>query len=160
MTTINVMFVCLGNICRSPLAEVVLRHKVKESGLTHHINVKSSGTAAYHVGHDADPRTIEIATKHGVQIDHTAQQFKPDFFREYTYILAMDDSNYLDIMNMYKGETGVNIHKFRKYDNHSSEMDVIDPYYGGVDGFQEVYNVVSECSTNFLQHLKEEYDLK
>lgn len=154
MAKIKVMCVCLGNICRSPLAEAVLRHKAHDQGIADRLEIRSSGTAAYHIGHDADPRTIKVANKNGIKMDHTAQQFRQEFFEEYDYIFAMDDSNYQNIMNLYRGESEVEVVKFRKYDDESSELDVFDPYYGGENGFDEIFALISECSENFLQSLK------
>ena len=156
---IKVLFVCLGNICRSPLAGGVFKEKVKEKGLIGHIKVDSAGTSGFHLGEDPDPRSCEIAKENGIELKHSGRQLVRDDFENYDYILAMDKSNYEDILNLKKhsGMSDSEVVMFRDFDNSQSGEDIPDPYYGGKDGFEKVYQLIEESSENFLDYLKEKH---
>ena len=102
----KILFVCLGNICRSPLAEAVFKHQISKKGLENHFFADSAGTANYHVGHSPDPRTIRNALKNGVSIDHRGRQFSAADFEKFDLILAMDASNFDNIMRV----SGAHVH--------------------------------------------------
>ncbi|MEQ9467541.1 MAG: low molecular weight protein-tyrosine-phosphatase [Ekhidna sp.] len=155
---IKVLFVCLGNICRSPLAEAILIEKVKKMGLAHKIAVDSVGTANYHVGENPDPRTIEIAEKYGIPVNHRGQQFKKYHQNEFDYLLAMDASNY---QNMVKemGEDPEKLMMMRDFDPDGKGKDVPDPWYGGMNGFEEVYQILDRSADELLNFLKEKHNL-
>lgn len=142
----KIMFVCLGNICRSPVAEAVFTHIVKERGLDLKYQAGSSGTSAFHVGADPDPRMQATAEKHGVQMEHHAQQFLKKDYEIFDHIFTMDESNYDDVIAKTQNhKLRVKAHMLREYDPMaiSPKADVPDPYYrGGMDAFEEVFDIV------------------
>ncbi len=154
----KVLFVCLGNICRSPLAEAIFDHLVKEKGLQDVIGSDSAGTGAYHIGEDPDPRSITVAQKNNVPIFHKARQFTPKDYEDFHYIAAMDQSNFRNIIHAtgYKHD---GLFLMREYDEGQSNMEVPDPYYGGDDGFQHVFDMLMRSNIKFLNHLIEKHKL-
>ncbi len=155
MAKIKVLFVCLGNICRSPLAEAIFKHKVKERGLEHQIEADSCGTSNYHIGDNPDPRTIANAKKNGVSINHCGRQLSVEDIESFDYILAMDSSNFSNIHRLLKDEKHKpKIQMMRDYDPQG-KGDVPDPYYGGEKGFQEVFDILDRTMDRFLDKLAE-----
>lgn len=155
---IKVLFVCLGNICRSPLAEAIFKKKIKKEGLEAMIHCDSAGTANYHVGENPDPRTVEIAGKHGVPVDHKGQQFKKTHQSEYDYLIAMDRSNYKNMTVEMESDPDKLI-LMRDFDPFGKGLDVPDPWYGGMNGFEEVYQILDRSLDEFISFLKKEHDL-
>ncbi len=155
MKPFRVMFVCLGNICRSPVAHAVFEDLVRQEGLDDRISVESSGTGAWHLGEPADSRMRRTARKHGVTIDHRARAFSPADFREYDLILAMDRQNYRDIMSRGSAEDREKVRMFRDFDPAGSG-DVPDPYYGGPEGFEDVYRIVERTARALLDEIRTE----
>lgn len=150
MGKIKVLFVCLGNICRSPLAEAIFKHKLNDRGLTNQIEADSCGTSNYHIGGSPDPRTIANAKKNGVSIDHCGRQLSVDDLAGFDYILAMDSSNFRNIHLVLKDEKhNPKIQMMRDYDPQG-KGDVPDPYYGGEKGFQEVFDILDRSMDGFL----------
>jgi protein-tyrosine phosphatase len=157
MKKISVLFVCLGNICRSPLAEAIFKHKVKERGWDEFIYADSCGTSNYHIGGNPDARTIANATKNGIEIDHCGRQFSAEDFESFDYILAMDSSNHKNIMRLdNSSKFAAKVQMMRTFDPNG-EGDVPDPYYGGERGFQEVFDILDRSLENFLAHLEQEH---
>lgn len=158
----SVLFVCLGNICRSPLAEGVLVHRLAEAGLSDAVRVDSAGTGAWHVGEPADPRSAEVAHRNGVELDGRARRIRAEDLREFDYILAMDRSNLLDIERMNRSESGTaQIALFRDFDPKTdADGEVPDPYYGGAGGFDRVYEMVDRTCRALVKHLESELDLE
>ena len=157
---IRVIFVCLGNICRSPLAEAIFMHKVKKAGLESEITCSSAGTAHWHIGEPPDTRTIEVAGNHGVPINHRGNQLKPADYNEFDYFIAMDRDNYRDIRMILKNmKDGPSVHMMREFDNKKSLLDVPDPYYGDMEDFENVFRILDESCDNFIEFLKEEHKL-
>ena len=155
MSKIKILFVCLGNICRSPLAEAVFKHKINAKGLDKFIVADSCGTANYHVGDTPDPRTIANAKKNGVNIDHCGRQLKPADLEHFDFILAMDTSNYNNIMRLQNAAKHASkIMMMREYDPQGTG-DVPDPYYGGERHFQEVFDILDRTMDAFVKHLEE-----
>lgn len=150
----KVLFVCLGNICRSPAAEAVMQKMINDQSLD--IQVDSAGTSGYHVGEKADSRMREQAIKRGIEVTSIARQFVARDFIKFDYILVMDDSNYHDVLLLDpKGEY---LHKISKITDYCSERfkdidHVPDPYYGGKDGFDHVLDLLQDSCFNFLNHL-------
>ncbi|MCS6824920.1 MAG: low molecular weight phosphotyrosine protein phosphatase [Cytophagaceae bacterium] len=159
---IKVLFVCLGNICRSPLAEGVFKKMTSEAGLSDKILCDSAGTAGYHTGELPDRRTIKIARQHGIELDHLARKLKPQDLTEFDYILAMDKSNMEDILKLKSKttETRAEIFLFRFFDDDQQNGDVPDPYYGNMEDFELVYKISLRCSEAFLRYLKERHHLQ
>lgn len=159
---IRVQFVCLGNICRSPLAEAVFRQRVKEAGLAARFEIESSGTGNWHVGDAADRRMRKTAAQHGVSLDeHRASQFSPEALRTYDHIFVMDKDNLHDVLyhdeeDRYNGK----VRLFREFDPEPGDFQVPDPYYGGKDGFETVYQIVDRTAAELLDRLIDEYDLE
>src|SRR5690606_8429800 len=138
---INVLFICLGNICRSPLAEGIFKNLVEERGLSSEISCDSAGTSGWHVGEAPDRRSEAVAAKHGITLDHYGRQREADDLRTFDYIIDMDKSNLQHI------KAAEDFHEFREekllmmcyFDNMGKGKDVPDPYFGGNDGFEGVY---------------------
>jgi protein-tyrosine phosphatase len=148
----KILFVCLGNICRSPLAEAIFKHKVKERGLDHQFEADSCGTANYHIGDTPDERTNRNAQKNGIRISHRGRQLSATDLETFDLIFAMDESNFRNIMRLENSEAHAKkISLMRAFDPLGSG-DVPDPYYGGERGFQEVFDILDRSLDNFLDH--------
>ncbi|MDA0379525.1 MAG: low molecular weight phosphotyrosine protein phosphatase [Bacteroidetes bacterium] len=158
---VRVLFVCLGNICRSPLAEGVFRDKVRAAGLSSLIEIDSAGTGAWHVGEPPDRRMVATARGHGVDLSaQRARQFVDTDLADYDHILAMDKSNLHDILFLDEGEDfGQRVTLFRQWDPEPGDYEVPDPYYGGPEGFEEVFRIVDRTAENLLNGLVAHYDL-
>ncbi len=154
MEKIKVLFVCLGNICRSPLAEAIFKHKIKKKNLEHLFEVDSCGTSDYHIGEQPDKRTIANARKNGVTIDHCGRQFSVKDLEDFDYIFAMDKSNQHNILRLLKDDTHrKKVMLMREFDSVEGE-EVPDPYYGGEKNFQEVFEMLNRSTENFLEHIE------
>ncbi|KAJ3203593.1 hypothetical protein HDU67_010103 [Dinochytrium kinnereticum] len=148
---ISVLFVCLGNICRSPMAEAVFRDVVKNAGLESQFDrIDSAGTAGYHVGDMPDSRTIKICRAKGVAIDHRGKQLKPDDFVNFDFILCMDDSNLSNADRIRPKSAKAKLQLFGDYDPNGERI-IEDPYYGGFDGFEHNFEQVKRASLGFLK---------
>lgn len=154
---VRIMFICSGNICRSPLAHRVLEHHAARRDMATAVAVESSGVGAWHVGEDADPRMRETAGRHGVRLHHEVRQLHDRDVRDYDLLFAMDRGHYRDIRRRARGRDldGV-LHMFRDFDPQAQPEadglapDVPDPYYGGRDGFELVYQIVDRTSNAIL----------
>ncbi|MCB0487555.1 MAG: low molecular weight phosphotyrosine protein phosphatase [Cyclobacteriaceae bacterium] len=150
----KVLFVCLGNICRSPLAEAIFKHKVKSIDLDGSIYADSCGTAGYHIGELADPRTRANAQKNGVTITHRGRQLQSSDLEEFDYILAMDQSNLSNIKRLSNSELySEKIYLMRSFDPHPGE-EVPDPYYGDEKDFQQVFEILDRSIDHFLKEIR------
>ena len=159
---INILFVCLGNICRSPLAEGIFKHKVKQRGLANKIKVDSCGTSGWHVGEDPDKRSIEVAEKFAITLDHKGRQFVKNDFQDFDYIIAMDASNFYDVKRLSDNENGYEIHLIRDFEDNEAQkgLDVPDPYFGGKQGFDDVYDILNRTCENFLDYVVKKEELE
>ena len=151
----KICFVCLGNICRSPTAEGIFIHRVKEEGLQDYFYIDSAGTSAYHIGEKANSKSQSTANKYGVHLPSVARQFEYIDLEEFDLILAMDSENFNNIRSLDRKErfTG-KVHRMRDFDPHADNPDVPDPYFGGMDGFENVYSVLDRSCENLLHELK------
>lgn len=150
----RVLFVCLGNICRSPLAEGVMRHLVAERGLEDRIEVASAGTGGWHVGEAPDPRSQAVAEENGVSLDgQAARKIRPADFREFTRVLAMDRTNLRELESLAPPGAPARLGLLREFDPEGPG-DVPDPYYGGDDGFSRVYEMVERSCRQLLDELE------
>jgi protein-tyrosine phosphatase len=152
----RLVFVCLGNICRSPTAHGVMRHLVREAGLSDRISVDSAGTGDWHLGEPPDARTQATAKRRGITLDHRAQRFTAKDFARYDLILAMDRTNRRDLERMAPTDADrAKIHLLRSFDPAApKDAEVPDPYYGGAQGFEEVYDVCDAACRGLLAHLR------
>ncbi|MDH5474226.1 MAG: low molecular weight phosphotyrosine protein phosphatase [Cyclobacteriaceae bacterium] len=151
---IRVLFVCLGNICRSPLAEGIFQRLIEHNNLMDSILCDSCGTSNYHIGGQPDPRTKENAILNGVPLNHKARQFTVDDFNDFDYIIPMDSDNYNDIMSFPEAKFSNSVIKLmRAYDSEGKGEDVPDPYFGGSQGFQNVYTILDRSCNVLLQEL-------
>jgi protein-tyrosine phosphatase len=158
MAKVKVLFVCLGNICRSPLAEAIFKKKLQKSGLTSSFEVDSCGTSNYHIGDPPDSRTLANAKKNGVSINHLGQQLSEADLEYHDFILAMDQRNQLNILRLRNGAKHASkVKLMRDFDPEFPGSDVPDPYYGGEKGFQDVFEILDRATENFLKYLQEKH---
>ncbi len=152
---ISVLFVCLGNICRSPLAEALFMNHVDKQGLNHLFTADSAGTASYHLGELPDKRTRAMALKvSNLNLTHKARQFKASDFLNFDYIVAMDKSNYQNIMKLRPENAKAQVVLMRHFDSMIQNEDAIpDPYYGTDDDFKEVHYMLDDCTQNFIKKI-------
>ncbi|MGV7220346.1 MAG: low molecular weight protein-tyrosine-phosphatase [Nitrospinales bacterium] len=154
--TFKINFVCLGNICRSPLAQGVFQHLVVQEGLTDKIKIASAGTGNWHVGAPPDQRMSATAKRNGIQLINKAKQFQSDDYENFDLVLAMDQSNFNDLISI-GGSYPVSdqLKLFRSFDPEANgDLDVPDPYYGGSGGFDEVFNIVHRTCPEVLKFAK------
>jgi protein-tyrosine phosphatase len=157
---IKVLFVCMGNICRSPTAEGVFRHKVENAGLDKHIEIDSAGTHAYHVGEPPDGRAQKAALNRGFDLSRQrARRVSNNDFDEFDYVIAMDSSNEDDLQSICAPELSDKIHLFLKFASNTSTTEVPDPYYGGGNGFEIVLDLVEDAADGLIAHLQENHSL-
>ncbi len=154
----RVLFVCLGNIVRSPLAEALFRHYAQQRGLAQRYEADSAGTGGWHVGEGPDPRMVRVAARHGLHYDHRARQFHPRDFERFDLILVMDYDNWAHLMALAGGEPRYQrkIRFLREFDPQGGpRAEVPDPYYGGLEGFERVYAVIDRSVQGLLDALEQ-----
>lgn len=151
----GILFVCLGNICRSPLAEGVFRDLVAKGGLQDSFRIESCGAGDWHVGKLAHKESIRVAKKNGIRLDgHRARQVHIGDFEEFDLLVAMDESNAADLKAMSASKYWDKIVLLRDYDPlGQSDLNVPDPYYGGPEGFEDVCEMISRCCKELLKEL-------
>jgi protein-tyrosine phosphatase len=154
-TPTRVLFVCLGNICRSPLAEGVFKRLVEQAGLSHAFEIDSAGTGSWHVGERPDSRAATVASEHGIELDSRARQVTDQDLHDFDYAIAMDRENLRNLRRMASA-SGANaqIQLLRDYDPDADGDEVPDPYYGGVSGFENVYEIVAKACDGLLTRLR------
>lgn len=152
---VKVLFVCMGNICRSPTAEGVFRHFVKQADATNFITIDSAGTHAYHVGEPPDSRSLATAQSRNIDMSNQrARRVDISDFETFDHILAMDKNNHHELMNMCPAHLQHKVELFMNYGTKFDETDVPDPYYGGASGFDHVFDLVEDASIGLLTQLK------
>ncbi|MFD3927923.1 low molecular weight protein-tyrosine-phosphatase [Streptomyces sp. NPDC058614] len=150
--TYRVCFVCTGNICRSPMAESVFRARITEAGLDGLVEVDSAGTGGWHEGDGADPRTVAVLEANGYEGDHTARQFQASWFARLDLVLALDSGHLKALRQLAPTpQDAKKVRLLRSYDPAAgSDLDVPDPYYGRMDGFEECLEMVEAASLGLL----------
>ncbi len=151
----KVLMVCLGNICRSPMAEGVLRHLAQQKNIT--LEIDSAGTGSWHVGDQPDVRAIACMKKKGIDISKLkARQFHANDFHSFDYIFTMDSQNYRDIVKQTNdSELQSKVDLYMNQAFPSRNQNVPDPYFGGDEGFEQVYEMLVNASEAFLQHIQQ-----
>ncbi|WP_026210856.1 low molecular weight protein-tyrosine-phosphatase [Flexithrix dorotheae] len=158
---IKVLFVCLGNICRSPMAEGIFQHLVEENELQDQISCDSAGMISFHQGELPDKRMRNTASKNGITLTHRSRPFTGKDFQAFDYIIAMDKKNLKDIQILEEKGKGqkYKLMMMRDFDRNESGSDVEDPYYKSDVGFDNCYQVLMESNQNFLNYLVLEHGL-
>jgi protein-tyrosine phosphatase len=158
---VQVCFVCLGNICRSPTAEGVMRQLLEEAELTHAVTVDSAGTAAYHAGELPDGRSRAAARRRGIELSHRARQFKPADWERFDYVLAMDAANFGELAAQAPSKAArQKLRLLRSYDPIAAEDAAVpDPYYGGESGFEDVLDMCDAACRGLLAAIRREHGL-
>ncbi len=151
----KICFVCLGNICRSPTAEGIFQHLINEQELENYFEIDSAGTSAYHVGESANSKSQRTAQKHGITLRSKSRQFKNADLDYYDLILAMDNENLHNVRHMANSNHENKIGRMRDFDPRPDDGEVPDPYYGGPEGFENVFQIVKRSCENLLDELEE-----
>jgi protein-tyrosine phosphatase len=153
---IRILFVCMGNICRSPTAHGVFRELVRREGLEDRIVIDSAGTHAYHVGNPPDRRAQATALARGIELsDLRARQVEERDFEHFDYILAMDEDNLAILQSQCPPQHAHKVRLFLEFAPQRYEREVPDPYYGGPQGFEHVFDLVEEAAEGLLAHVRE-----
>lgn len=149
-------FVCLGNICRSPMAEGVFKYLASHTGQGANFHVESAGLGAWHVGERPDARAQRTALRHGVSLAGAAQQFRPGDFSRFDLILALDSEIYTDLLRLARTDADrAKVHLLREYDPQANiDRNVPDPYYGDQRAFERAYELIERACRNLLHQLQ------
>jgi len=159
MSNIKVLFVCMGNICRSPTAQGVFESVVDEADLNRHIKIDSAGTHAYHVGEGPDRRAMQAAAKRGFELGgQRARRVEEADFTRFDYVLAMDSSNLDDLLSMCPQQYRGKVRLFLEFAENPLQQDVPDPYYGGGQGFERVLDLIEAGSRGLLADIRRQLD--
>lgn len=151
---ISIMMICMGNICRSPAAEVVLKHKLREAGIDN-VVVDSSGTGGWHEGEGANPRSVRTWEARGYRGGHTARQLRKEWFAERDLLLVMDDTNYETVLARAPDDGAKDkVHFLRAFDPAADDLIVPDPYYGTDDDFEHMLTLIESACDGLVAELK------
>jgi protein-tyrosine phosphatase len=152
--TYKLLFVCLGNICRSPSGENIMNHLLEEKNYNHLISCDSAGTSNYHIGAPPDRRMTAAANRRGIEMQGSARQLKVADFDKFDLILAMDNDNYRDILHLDReGKYRDKVRLMCEFARHHREKEVPDPYYSGREGFDRVIDLLLDACEGLLEHL-------
>lgn len=155
---IHVLFVCMGNICRSPMAEAVFTDQVKKAGLSHLFAIDSAGTIGYHAGEPAHPGTRKILSRHSISYNGLARKIILADLAKFDYLIGMDTENILDLRNMDRGGANVpKVHMLLDFAHQAIVRDVPDPYYTG--NFEYVYQLVLDGCQGLLNYIRAEHNI-
>ncbi len=155
----RICFVCLGNICRSPIAEVVMRSLLDKEGLADRVEVSSAGTGDWHIGERADHRTIAVLERHGYDGSaHRARQFLAQSIDDCDLVIAMDQANVTTLQRMLGNDDGAKVRLLREFDPNATGSDVPDPYYGGDESFDEVLTMIESACRGLLDYVRSDVD--
>lgn len=149
---IKVLFICLGNICRSPLAEAIFNHKVKEKGLDGKISSDSCGTSDFHIGEYPDERSLHCAKTRGIFINHRGRQLSRPDLKDFDYLIAMDQYNFEQVKNLMdaNGIRHNHLYLMREFQPDAEHLDVPDPFFGEQESFEEVFDILDESMDHLL----------
>ncbi|WP_150721463.1 low molecular weight protein-tyrosine-phosphatase [Pandoraea capi] len=154
MKKTSILFVCMGNICRSPSADGIFRHRLAEAGLAEIVDVDSAGTHSYHIGHAPDARTQDAAQRRGYDLSALrARLVEADDFERFDWIVAMDDANVADLVARCPAQYRHKIVRLMDFATHHDATEVPDPYYGGAQGFETVLDYIEDGLDGLLVHL-------
>jgi protein-tyrosine phosphatase len=157
---IQVLFVCMGNICRSPTAEIIFANHIKEANLLEHIDCDSAGTHAYHVGHSPDLRSQDAVKKRGLDMSHlVARQVTINDLKSFDYIVAMDTDNFENLLALAPSSHKDKVSLLLSHAVGLPDVDVPDPYYGGDRGFDLVYDLVEKGVVGLLSSIRDKHDI-
>jgi len=151
----RVMFVCLGNICRSPMARVIVQHDMLAAGLADEVRVDSAGLGSWHIGEPMDRRAAVVLRDHGYAVDHAAKQLTAEMLAHSDLVVAMDESNLKAVRRMLPDRTINDVRLLREFDADAESLEVPDPYYGGREGFVEVFDLIRNASTGLIGHVRQ-----
>lgn len=152
----KVLFICLGNICRSPMAEGLFRHHVHALGMEHHFEIDSCGTGSWHAGELPDPRMRNTAIRNGIKLTHCARQIKNSDFEYFDHLLVMDHMNYSDVVALsplHKEKVSLVTH----YSKNFTGLIIPDPYFGDMEGFNKVFDLLDKVTSEIAQHFYQQY---
>jgi protein-tyrosine phosphatase len=154
---VRILFVCMGNICRSPLAQGVFEDLVRREGLEDKISVDSAGTRSYHIGRAPDPRAQDSARRRGLDLgSQRARRIGPEDCESFDYVLTMDEENYRAVAALCR-RGGAEVRPFLTYALDRAETEVPDPFYGGSEGFEHVLDLVAAASKGLLEEIKDKH---
>ncbi|MCX7554106.1 low molecular weight phosphotyrosine protein phosphatase [Marinicella sp. S1101] len=152
----KILFICMGNICRSPSAEAVFQQLVNEQGLAADFVIDSAGTHSYHVGAKPDPRSMQAAKKRGIQMQHLrARQVQSEDYQRFDFLITMDDANRSNLASMFPQHSQEKVYAMLSFSERNDLDEVPDPYYGSGDGFELVLDLLQDASKGLLNFLRQ-----